>query len=229
MIHVAELFGDRLNFEMYSSSDSIEENRAKVRWTKVEIENLLEQKSQELTHNIDDYDGLVVVFSGHGKDDSIITSDGKLISKQHIYQHFTFSRHKVAVRSIPRLFVFDCCDGQYAPDQFCESIVQSNGSQTGMKPDIVSQGGNDNHLKVEWKGPWPDKEHNPDHNLVVIHAANRGFQAFSKKGFGSYLIYFLMKSLTNSLNQKCRLRCCGPRYLGEIVNEIQSVLEDADR
>merc|ERR1719242_1944023 len=137
MIHVAELFGDRLNFEMYSSSDSIEENRAKVRWTKVEIENLLEQKSQELTHNIDDYDGLVVVFSGHGKDDSIITSDGKLISKQYIYQYFTFSRHKVAVRSIPRLFVFDCCDGQYYSEAIYEQINRSNTKGDGGKgPDV---------------------------------------------------------------------------------------------
>jgi len=76
---------------------------------------------------------------------------------------------------------------------------------------------------------WPQNESNPDHNLVVIHAANRGFQSHGKRGFGSYLIYFLMKSLTISLNQKCRRQCCGPRYLMEIINEIQGILEDNEK
>jgi len=151
------------------------------------------------------------------------------VSKQHIYQYFTFSRNKVAVRSIPRLFVFDCCDGQYAPDRLIRCIVESNESKIGGKPSIVPQNGNENQFKVEWERPWPDKEHNPDHNLVVIHGANRGFQSHATKGYGSYLIHFLTKSLTKSLDQKCRRRICGPRYLGQIMDEIQQVLEEKER
>merc|ERR1719361_1310411 len=139
-----------MNYEVHPSYDLTAPNGIKMRWTKREIDDLLEQKSDELTNNIADYDGLVVIFSGHGKDDSIITSDGQLISKQHIYQYFTFSRKKIAVRSIPRLFIFDCCDGQYAPDRYFQCIVHSNESVNGGQPSIVPQRGNDNHVKVEW-------------------------------------------------------------------------------
>merc|ERR1719229_103159 len=169
--NVVKLFGDRMNYEVHPSYDLTAPNGIKMQWTKSEIDDLLEQKSDELTNNLDDYDGLVVIFSGHGKDDNIITSDGQLISKQYIYQYFTFSTDKVAVRSIPRLFVFDCCDGQYAPEKLFEYIVKSNKKENGDKPSIVSQNGNENHFTVEWKGPWPKNQHNPDHNLAVIHAA----------------------------------------------------------
>jgi len=91
--------------------------------------------------------------------------------------------------------------------------------------------GNEHQIQYECDRAkhWPQNESNPDHNLVVIHAANRGFKAFSTKGYGSYLIHFLMKSLTISLDRTCRRRCCGPRYLGEIIDEIQQVLEEKEK
>merc|ERR1719242_881279 len=124
--NVVQLFGDRLNYEVHPSYDLNDGNSIKMQWTKIEIEQLLSQKSNKLTNNIDDYDGLVVVFSGHGEDDNIITSDGQLISEQHIYQYFTISSDNVAVRSIPRLFVFDCCDGQYYSEEIYQRMLKSN-------------------------------------------------------------------------------------------------------
>merc|ERR1711879_477526 len=48
-------------------------------------------------------------------------------------------------------------------------------------------------------------------------------------GGGSYLIHSLTKTLTNSLDRKCHRRCCGPMYLGEIMDQIQEVLENKEK
>jgi len=227
-------FGDRMNYEVHPSYDLTAPNGLKMQWTKSEIEDLLNQKSDELTNNIDAYDGLVVIFSGHGKHDSIITSNGQLISKQKIYQHFTLEKDQVAVRSIPRLFVFDCCDGQYYSEAIYKQINEINTKGNGGKGSDESQTEMINeHDQIQYEydkvSHWRQNENNPDHNLVVIHAANRGFQANADGKVGSYLIHFLTKLVTASVNPKCRRRCCGPEYLGEIIQEIQNHLERKEK
>merc|ERR1712129_491000 len=56
------------------------------------------------------YDALFLVLSGHGIKGSLITKDHKLLSKTEIHRMFS-SQGNVRSRSVPRIFLFDCCDG----------------------------------------------------------------------------------------------------------------------
>ena len=75
------------------------------------------RKSAESSANINKcfhYGELVVLFSCHGLDDSIITSDYHEISKDGIYRMFAnANRHDEIIKTIPTSFVFDCCAGNY--------------------------------------------------------------------------------------------------------------------
>merc|ERR1712129_143423 len=56
------------------------------------------------------YDALFLVMGGHGIKGSLITKDHKLLSKTEIHRMFS-SQGNVRSRSVPRIFLFDCCDG----------------------------------------------------------------------------------------------------------------------
>merc|ERR1712062_287506 len=69
-----------------------------------------------------------------------------------------------------------------------------------------------------WGGTADDK--NPDYKLVLIHAANTGYVAKSKAGFGSYLIYLFAKRIMNNIEES------KGKELIEIMDEIANVLHD---
>merc|ERR1712204_111018 len=84
-------------------------------WTKAELIALLTKKAKDLEASIkrggrDMGDALFLVLSGHGIKGSLITWDHKLISKTEIHRMFS-SQGNVRSRSVPRIFLFDCCDG----------------------------------------------------------------------------------------------------------------------
>ena len=85
------------------------DNEIKIEWTFKEISNLLKERANDLEENIVKYDGLIVIMSGHGMDHHIITSDHTQIDKNDIHRLFT--TNKPSIRQIPRLFIYDCCDG----------------------------------------------------------------------------------------------------------------------
>jgi len=89
--------------------------------------------------------------------------------------------------------------------------------------------GSTNRVTTEWKGdtPWKRGEHNPDHRMAVIHAANEDFQSLCTASIGSYLIYCFTESVRRDMSSWNIGR--GPRYLGEMMNEIQNLLEDKGR
>eukprot|EP01084_Bolivina_argentea_P050137 92187_1 len=75
-----------------------------IKYFKTEIGNELFNQDKELK-----YDGLIVCVSCHGIENSIITSDYKLIEKTVI--HRIVSIEYPETRQIPRLFIFDSCEG----------------------------------------------------------------------------------------------------------------------
>ena len=118
--NVVNLFEKVFNYQMFPEYDINE--YIQQYWTKQQIMNLLTKQAEDLKtnviiydsngkliKNVDGYDGLIVIISCHGIKDYIISSDYCKIDKSAI--HRLFSVDHPMCRGIPRLFVFDCCDG----------------------------------------------------------------------------------------------------------------------
>ena len=148
------------------------------------------------------YDGLILCISGHGREYSIVTSDYQCIEKSAI--HRLFSIQCSTIREIPRIFIFDSCNGQ----------------ATRIEIDTVNDGAKGLKLKdLPHNSSWGAKDKNPDYNLVEIHASNIGFQSKYNADNGSYLLYEFSKRITeNILNNK-------KEKLGRTFEKIQNDLD----
>ena len=84
----------------------------KMYWTNDELVNFMQNDVVNALRAGDgtlNYDGLMVCVSGHGIKDHIVTSDYKAIEKTVI--HRLISSQYPEIREIPRIFVFDSCNG----------------------------------------------------------------------------------------------------------------------
>ena len=84
----------------------------KLHWTAKEITSFLEMEIGEMLFTANNklkYDGLIVCVSCHGVKDNIVTSDIETIEKTAI--HRMLSLKYPEIREIPRIFIFDCCNG----------------------------------------------------------------------------------------------------------------------
>ena len=114
---LTQLFAkENLNYTVFQE---YEDENHKMRWTQSKLKDYLKQQAQYLKYNMDKFDGLTVVSSSHGQKDYVITSDGKLFNKAAV--HRIFSAY-LEIREMPRLFLYDCCDG---------SNAYGKGAQTG--------------------------------------------------------------------------------------------------
>eukprot|EP01083_Nonionella_stella_P228042 808502_1 len=209
--NVNHLFGDQLNYQVFS-------NESQLKWNLKEFMQFLTEKADLLESGIGTvYDGLVVILSCHGITDYIVTSDYKAVKKSTV--HRLFSAHKPKNRQIPRLFIFDCCDGGEAhkvgvfrdeeeeeerkeqhkagvkPEAHDQVIEENNISHVALKmepelPDplaiAISKSIERELSKSEAAGSWLHDEKNPDYRLITIQAANEGFQSKLDKVKGSY-------------------------------------------
>ena len=117
--NVVNLFGnDTLRYEIYPQRYYAENiNNYKAYWNEQELIDFLKMKADDLETNLHfqdktsskRYDGLLVIISCHGLERCILTSDYKKIETAAI--HRIFSGKKPLSRTIPRLFLFDCCSG----------------------------------------------------------------------------------------------------------------------
>ncbi len=90
----------------------------KIKWNKQELMDFLNERVESLAKNVFDpnnpndggWDGLIFTISCHGISNNIITSDYGLVSKNKIHRIFSGPSYAVS-REIPRVFMFDCCDG----------------------------------------------------------------------------------------------------------------------
>ena len=84
----------------------------KIKWTEKEIVSFLENEIGEMLFTANgtlNFDGLIVCISCHGIKDKIVTSDLKTMDKTAI--HRLISNKYPKLRQIPRIFLFDCCNG----------------------------------------------------------------------------------------------------------------------
>eukprot|EP01083_Nonionella_stella_P243872 849367_1 len=202
------LFRDQMHYTFFPNHDL---STIKMQWSKEEIMNLLHEKAIELSQNLNIFHGLVVIMSGHGMDECILTSDYKMIDKKHIHRLFSIHKDVIQCRSIPRLFIFDC----YSDRSYIDEEEEKG------------KGNNDVDYKVlyENNAPWARDEENPDHKLAVVHAENQDFHSQMRTTIGSDLIGQFVEKM--KINCERDGVCCSHNklFLGEIMGEIQDELE----
>eukprot|EP01084_Bolivina_argentea_P287369 493097_1 len=202
--------------------------------------DLLEKYANYLEANIDLFDGLVVILSSHGITDYIVTSDYKKIQKTAVHRIFTAKRP--LNRSIPRLFIFDCCDGSNTKDTGfrTDTIYQTPGDdnstqlETEIGKNIQLNGSNIKHNNTYKYGKnvelstihgaqsalWLNDEDNPDFRLISVMAANEGFQSKMDTITGSYVITKFTEKMEKNINNNNK------KFLFQVFDEIQSELHE---
>jgi len=210
-------------------------------WTKAELVALLTRMAADLEASLkrggrDAFDALFLAMSGHGLKGSVITADHKLLSKTEIHRIFSSQGNELS-RAVPRIFLFDCCDG--AEDQKNVTKVKTKHKRlpSTADEDIKDEDGMDeveeskepkeeqtkesahvaNGSITDWL--WKHGELNPDHRLAVLNAANEGFQSKMTADIGSYVIHGFWRRATALLKEKGEI----PR-IGKIFAEIQNDL-----
>eukprot|EP01084_Bolivina_argentea_P140499 246977_1 len=162
-----------------------------------------------------------------GKKNQIITSDYRTIEKAALHRIISVSFPKT--RTIPRLFVFDSCEGSYQKEfiRYLSRNSTNNLSQyIPLELQIDSETSLLNNesnkcIKVDDLSTtvmWNQFTKNPDYLLAQVHAANTGFQAKCNTTFGSYLIYEFVRKMaehgqTESLST----------MLGDIQNKLHDM------
>ena len=92
-----------LNYEIYPKYK-------KLYWSEEEIITFIKERAQEIGgNNLKQHDSILFIISGHGYNNAIISSDYQLIDKTAI--HRLFSANYPSTRELPRIFMYDCCDG----------------------------------------------------------------------------------------------------------------------
>eukprot|EP01084_Bolivina_argentea_P215834 366523_1 len=228
--NIKELFA-RLNYKvMYKPISSVRlENESDCRWTEKEVVDFLSNDvGDELTNESANYDGLIVFVSCHGIDNSIVTSDYRIIETTVL--HRLISMNHTSSRNIPRLFLFDCCNGSAKREYIRASTVKINyeSLQEGNNISTIACESNEMTKAVVLKdipndSAWRYGTKNPDYKLAQVYAANPAFQAKCCTIKGSYLIYeFIQMLWTNTQNGS-------NQTLLTMFDKIQNTLHDSGK
>eukprot|EP01084_Bolivina_argentea_P103173 184831_1 len=216
------LFKDTLKYDCVPNDEN---NYTKIYWTQNEIINFLKQKAQIFANNVKsnndnenkkNYDGLIVVVSGHGMDNKLITSDYKLISKDVF--HRIFSSYYPVSREVPRIIIYDCCDGIEQKKGIKKTLHNKTSTGDIGKAFEIDDITNDKRNSIPVL--WDRFSENPDHKLATIHAANLGFMANMNTVDGSYLINKFVHKTLDGLDKNVEKQ----KFLHEIFDEIQHEL-----
>eukprot|EP01083_Nonionella_stella_P080975 222778_1 len=220
--HLTSLF-KLLNYKIIPS------NRRKtlhLHWKEAELVSFLRHDiGKELFDDQGElrYDGLIVVISCHGIQDHIITSDYKTIEKLALHRLISVKYPKA--RDIPRLFLFDSCEGS-AERRRASHINDIVEEEEDCKLEILEQdeqGKGPSLSAIQDGNEWTTSTKNPDYKLVEIHAANAGFQAKAHAEKGSYLIYLFTQKMKSNIEENEN------KTLLALLDEIQNELHDAGK
>eukprot|EP01084_Bolivina_argentea_P163962 285156_1 len=219
--NLKELFS-LLNYRMFPG------NWNKMHWTQDELKLLFEEKitNELLDENSElQYDGLIVCISSHGIDRNIITSDYHTIETSAIHRYVS---HKNEIRAIPRMFIFDSCQGnldrQKSDDleqKYDQNVVDESDEKMAMVNIVENDNDKSKAIGVEDTNTvWTTSAMNPDYKLIEIHSANTQFQAKCSTHCGSYLIYHFTKKIKENVINHTE------KTLAEIFDEIQNLLHN---
>ncbi len=212
--NLCSLFGSQnLNYSIYPQYKDI--TSPILHWTQNEILTILKEKAAQFDKS-DEFDALICIFSGHGMDRKICTSDYKLIEKLAI--HRLFSKNYYNAREKPRIFIWDCCEGN--AEYTAKTPLLRGGTTEGRNE--ASKWFSEDDIKQECGPIWVQNTNNPDFKLVEVNAANAGFQSKLHRIKGSCMITSFVENVNADL-----LRNNGKsthKFLGEILDEIQNKL-----
>eukprot|EP01083_Nonionella_stella_P108323 314939_1 len=210
-------------------------NQIKLSWTEQEIVTYLKE---DVVHELLDedqklrYDGLIVCISAHGIENEIITSDYRTIEKD--YLHRILSVNHPQIREIPRIFLFDSCQGQAQRNPDVAKKVQKRRDKIiSVDEHVVEEELEEkeevkeqekciklNDLRNDVGDAWTTANKNPDYLLAKIHAANIGYQAKCNTELGSYLIYHFVQRMKLNIEKKEN------KTLADICDDVQRLLHD---
>ena len=194
-------------------------------WTEKEVMTFLQRDIGQVMFDNDgesNFDGLIVCVSCHGMKDKIVTSDMKTIERTVI--HRTLSLKYPQLRDIPRIFVFDCCDGW---DERRASIPVAQEIAKDIELVMTDEGQSRKGTNLDdvqnmSTNAWTSTTKNPDYNMVTVYAANSGFVAKMNYN-GSYLVYSLTDAIMENVERKQE------KTLAEMLEDVQNRLHDAGR
>ena len=170
------------------------------------------------------YDGLIVCVSSHGLNDCIISSDWKMIKRTAI--HRCISEIYPQIRDIPRIFLFDACDGDR--DRRSTAGLEPVYSQSLDSVDAMETtkdgGGAAGTSSPSPRISWTSKTKNPDYNLVAVHGSTDGYVSKMKETeVGSYLTYLFVKTVKMNIERQ------QGKGLAEILTDVQNALHDSGK
>eukprot|EP01084_Bolivina_argentea_P269852 458737_1 len=207
--NIKRLFGKTLKYTVHGTH--------KQRWTKDETIKFLQDTAEAFARNIEtvQYDALVVVYSGHGVQNCIITSDELRINKEFI-QHI-FSKHQ-EVRNVPRLFIYDACGGnkKRGGDGIDENDEEKYEEQEEQVEDMVI------YTHDEQTIDWVEGGKNPNYKLAVIHSSNLHYQSYCGAKYGSVFIKKFVKYVNKNIENR------NQSFLFEIIDRIHEELCEAE-
>eukprot|EP01084_Bolivina_argentea_P255890 430580_1 len=184
--------------------------KLKLHWTEKQLISYLgDGICKELLDDTElRYDGLIVFITCHGIENNIVTSDLKTIENMVI--HRIISLRSPKVREIPRIYVFDACNGQSERIHVRPSITEDMDKGTKL-------------IDISHNTQWTSTTNNPDYKLVSVYASTQGFQAKMCVRKGSYLTSKFTAKIMKNVNEKEN------KTLATILDEIQNELHDAGK
>mmetsp|Transcript_38504 Transcript_38504/g.61529 ORF Transcript_38504/g.61529 Transcript_38504/m.61529 type:complete len:290 (+) Transcript_38504:2-871(+) len=208
--HIVTLFKQELGYDVFPADNDLEKAET-FTWNKTDLMRFLRDRSMELDAST--YDGLLLVLSCHGVENHIITSDYRKIKKTDIHRVFSESGKS---RDIPRVFVFDSCEGSKDHDRL-RGIGKAGRSAVDddWKCDEDVQPPN-----VQWGRD----QKGPDYKLAVLNAANAEFQSKTNGRKGSYFITNWAAKLRANIFERNNAR-----FFSEICAEVQAYLHDDEQ
>ena len=226
--NAVDLFGkNSLNYSIFPKiyEEQQDDLRYKARWGETELVEFLQKQANALEYNLVNendeskkYDALIVIISCHGLEGYILSSDYKKINKTAI--HRIFSGKKPVSRTIPRIFIFDCCAGSNERDaEFREDEKEEDkGKSAGYGETDTAKNTEVDDIVRDGSLQWAIGEVNPDYKLVVVNAANDGFQSKMRCDTGSYVVTQITERLYESISNK------DGRFLHQILDDVQEDL-----
>jgi len=228
IVNLNKLLHDRLDYTVCPVMGSVD--AIKVRWTRAEFMALIDAKAKEFANNLYDadankngFDALFVSISSHGIDQQIITSDYGMVSKKDIYRRFTDSYP--ASRQLPRVVLFDCCEGSKAKakgikkakkTQTTASILAKGQKEEAKEAQDEEKKNDDDETVVVYE--WRKEDENTDFNLAILNSSNLDYTSWMNSVDGSYLIFNFCKKANECLDAAKDV------VLSDIFYEIQDEL-----
>merc|ERR1712204_97520 len=227
IVNLNKLLHVRLDYTVCPVMGSVD--AIQVRWTKAEFMALIDAKAKEFANNLYDadankngFDALFVSISSHGIDQQIITSDYGMVSKKDIYRRFTDSYP--ASRQLPRVFLFDCCEGSKAKakgikkakkTQTTASVLAKGQTEEPKEEEEEKKNDDDETVVVN---EWRKEDENTDFNLAILNSSNLDYTSWMNNVDGSYLIFNFCKKANECLDAAKDV------VLSDIFYEIQDEL-----